>query len=46
LFLLKSLDLDLRLGWKLGTVFGYGREDYFTLKRKPKQAAQPEDNPE
>jgi hypothetical protein len=29
LFLLKSLDLDLRLGWKPGKVFGYGREDCF-----------------
>ncbi|NQT14234.1 MAG: hypothetical protein HQ582_15875 [Planctomycetes bacterium] len=29
LFLLKSLDLDRRCRWKLGTVFGYGREDYF-----------------
>ena len=28
LFLLKSIDLDLRLKWKVGTVFGYGREDY------------------
>ena len=26
LFLLKSLQLDERLGWKRGTVFGYGRE--------------------
>ena len=29
LLLFKSLDLDLRLGWKPGTVFGYGRTDYF-----------------
>ena len=27
LFLLKSLDLDLRCGYKLGTVFGYGKEE-------------------
>lgn len=27
LFLLKSLDLDIRNGFKLGTVFAYGRED-------------------
>lgn len=27
LFLLKSIDLDLRLGEKIGTVYGYGRED-------------------
>jgi hypothetical protein len=30
LFLLKSLDLDLRFRWKPGTVFGYARKDYFT----------------
>jgi len=29
LFLLKSLDLDIRLGYKLGTVCGYGRSDLF-----------------
>lgn len=29
LFLLKSFDLDLRKGYSLGTVFGYGRTDYF-----------------
>lgn len=29
LFLFKSLDLDLRFKWQPGTVFGYGREDYF-----------------
>jgi hypothetical protein len=28
LFFLKSLDLDLRLGLKLGTVCGYGREEF------------------
>jgi hypothetical protein len=28
LFYLKSLDLDLRLGYKLGTVCGYGRDEY------------------
>lgn len=28
LFFLKSLDLDLRLGYKLGTVCGYGRENF------------------
>jgi hypothetical protein len=28
-FLLKSLDLDLRFGWPLGTVFGYGRVKMF-----------------
>lgn len=27
LFLLKSFDLDLRMGYKLGTVFGYGMSD-------------------
>lgn len=27
LFLLKSFDLDLKMGYKLGTVFGYGMED-------------------
>lgn len=27
LFLFKSLDLDLRCGYKLGTVFGYGRDE-------------------
>jgi hypothetical protein len=26
-FLLKSLELDLKLRWQLGTVYGYGRED-------------------
>jgi len=30
LFLLKSLELDERLGWKHGTVFGYGRDEWFT----------------
>jgi hypothetical protein len=30
LFYLKSLDLDLRLGLKLGTVCGYGRDMYDT----------------
>ncbi|HZZ82110.1 MAG TPA: hypothetical protein VFE62_26660 [Gemmataceae bacterium] len=29
LFMLKSLELDLRFGWDLGTVFGYGRKDLF-----------------
>ena len=29
LFLLKSLDLDIRMGWKLGTVFNYGYADLF-----------------
>ncbi len=29
LFLLKSLDLDLRFRWKPGTVFSYERKDYF-----------------
>ena len=29
LFLLKSFDLDLRKGYPLGTVFGYGRTEYF-----------------
>jgi hypothetical protein len=28
LFFLKSLDLDIRLGVKLGTVCGYGREEF------------------
>lgn len=32
LFFLKSLDLDLRLGYKLGTVCGYGREDFGQAK--------------
>ena len=30
LFYLKSLDLDLRLGLKLGTVCGYGRDEFGT----------------
>ena len=29
LFLLKSFDLDIRMGYPLGTVFAYGREDEF-----------------
>lgn len=29
LFLLKSFDLDIRKGWPLGTVFGYGKDDEF-----------------
>ena len=29
LFFLKSLDLDLRCGYKLGTVCGYGRDEHF-----------------
>ena len=29
LFLLKSFDLDIRMGYPLGTVFGYGRIDIF-----------------
>ena len=29
LFLLKSFDLDIRMGWPLGTVFGYGKDDEF-----------------
>jgi hypothetical protein len=33
LFLLKSLDLDLRFGWKFGTVFGYGRAEYLAQTR-------------
>jgi len=28
LFLLKSFDLDLQCGYKLGTVCGYGRDDF------------------
>lgn len=32
LFFLKSLDLDLRLGYKLGTVCGYDREDFVQPK--------------
>jgi len=32
LFLLKSLQLDERFGWKRGTVFGYGRDDLFNKK--------------
>jgi hypothetical protein len=28
LFYLKSLDLDLRCGYRLGTICGYGREEY------------------
>ena len=28
LFYLKSLDLDLKLGYKLGTVCGYGRDEF------------------
>ena len=30
LFLLKSFDLDIRMKYKLGTVFGYGRTDDFS----------------
>ena len=30
LFFLKSLDLDLRCGYKLGTVCGYGRDEYLS----------------
>ena len=33
LFLLKSLDLDLRFKWDPGTVFAYGREEYFAGKK-------------
>lgn len=29
LFLLKSFDLDIRMGYPLGTIFSYGREDLF-----------------
>lgn len=29
LFLLKSFDLDIRMGYSLGTVFGYGKEKEF-----------------
>jgi hypothetical protein len=29
LFLLKSFDLDIRMGYSLGTVFAYGRSDEF-----------------
>lgn len=29
LFLMKSLDIDLRMKWPRGTVFGYGRDDFF-----------------
>lgn len=32
LFMLKALDLDLRLKLPLGTVFAYGREEYFKDK--------------
>ena len=28
LFLLKSLDLDLKMGYSLGTVFGYNLEEF------------------
>lgn len=28
MFLLKALELDERLGWKRGTVFGYGRDEW------------------
>jgi len=37
LFLLKSLELDERLGWKRGTVFGYGREEHFSRRSEEKQ---------
>ena len=30
LFLLKSFDLDMRMGYPLGTVFGYGKSDEFS----------------
>ncbi len=29
-FLFKSLDLDLRLRWPLGTVFAYGQDEFFS----------------
>lgn len=32
LFMLKSLDLDLRLGKPLGAVYSYGRNDLFKVK--------------
>ena len=31
LFLLKSFDLDISMGYPLGTVFGYGRIDDFKV---------------
>jgi hypothetical protein len=34
LFFLKSLDLDLRCGFKLGTVCGYGRDEYEQAKNE------------
>lgn len=34
LFLLKSLDLDIRKGYPLGTVFAYGRQDLFKDLKK------------
>ncbi|MDE7177055.1 MAG: hypothetical protein K2O59_04505 [Lachnospiraceae bacterium] len=36
LFLLKSFDLDIRSGFALGTVFGYGRIDEFKYLEKNK----------
>ena len=43
LFLFKSLDLDLRFRWPFGTVFGYGRKDYFNAARarRPSGEASP-----
>jgi len=39
LFYLKSLDLDLRLGYPLGTICGYGRDEYkaknMTMEHEP-----------
>lgn len=30
LFMIKSLELDLRLNYPLGKVYGYGKEEIFT----------------
>lgn len=38
LFLLKSFDLDLKMGYKLGTVFGYGMTDEWDTSGGPQEA--------
>ena len=39
LFLLKSFDLDLKMGYKLGTVFGYGMANEWDTPGSPLEAA-------
>lgn len=40
LFLLKSFDLDLKMGYKLGTIFGYGMADEWDASGAPQEAPQ------